>query len=136
MPLKLDGWNVTALLDTGSAVSILYMEKSDATFGLTGDGRDATKQVELRAADGKTSPAYGHQFKALDLEGLIIQNPWIFIATQKVPWRIPNQINLARNRYTLPPQEGLILGMDKLRRLRFYIAYGEHKVYVTAADAH
>jgi hypothetical protein len=30
----------------------------------------------------------------------------------------------------------ILLGLDALSHLHFYIAFREHKIYVTAADAH
>lgn len=129
LEMTLDGHDVTALLDTGAAHTTITLEMAHRIFGfnpeaagvehISGEGNDAT---------------YRTRFVSLVAGDLAIKNPQITI--------VPDPV--ARKRMARAMDSGfsgsldfrnarLVLGMDILRQLHFYIAYREQKLYFTAS---
>lgn len=109
--VMLDGRNVRAIVDTGSSRSIMSLDAAEDIFGLddTALNRDGNQ----------------HAFGQLMLQGVSVSSPDISL--------IPDNQSRLLNVHGGPV---LILGMDVLRQLHLYIAYGEHKLYATPASAH
>ncbi|HVV64152.1 MAG TPA: hypothetical protein VHC42_01690 [Rhizomicrobium sp.] len=95
----------------------------DHRAGEAGAGRDRT----LR------------RFKSLALEGVTIANPAVEIVVDLGKAKVPDPSFAPQIGSRLPETEhrpgfgDMVLGMDILRRLHIYIAYGERKLYVTPA---
>jgi predicted aspartyl protease len=111
----LDGKDVQILIDTGSDLSYMTVTDAKRLFNLDAAGLK-------RADDGKDDgdASYTYPFKSLDLQGVSVQNPKIIL----MPDKLGN-----------PNEPELFVGMSILRKLHLYVAYGEKKLYVTAADA-
>jgi len=117
--LLLDGKEVRAVLDTGARGSVASFERIEMDFGL--DAKSAGMKV-LPDTDPKT-PLYHYPFKALTFDAVTVTNPDIAL--------IPDdQSNVGGGLPTM------ILGMNVLRHLHIYIAYGEKVLYFTDASAH
>lgn len=104
----LDGKTVSAVLDTGSNWSTMSLEAAQDIF-------------KLQAAPGRAV----HIFKELTLQGVTVNNPEIVL--------VPDDQSKVLHVHGQPD---MILGMDVLRTLHLYIAYKEHMLYATDADAH
>jgi predicted aspartyl protease len=107
--LQLDGKTVNAIIDTGSSVTVLSSEWAVETFGLD-------------AAAVENSDNHVH-FKKIELSGVTVENPAISLVSDK-----ESKI-LEGHRYPM------IVGINVLRKLHLYIAYHEHKIYVTPASS-
>jgi predicted aspartyl protease len=113
--VKLDGTDMFAQLDTGAERTIGSLEDITRDFGVD--------DIETAlGADGRAR-IYRYPFKLLTFEGVDVYNPYILL--------LPNNVS------RMPPGEReLIIGMNILRRLHLYIAYGEGALYVTSTDTH
>jgi hypothetical protein len=63
---------------------------------------------------------YSYPFQSIDFGGISIKGPRILISSEGF---IPG------------PATDLILGMDTLRQIRFTIAYGERRLFISAPHA-
>lgn len=109
--VTLDGMQMHAILDTGASRSFMSLETAERLFKLD--------DAELR----QNRPH--HAFKALTLGAVSVANPEIIL--------LPDSVSQIMGRYGEP---NLILGMGIIRQLHLYLAYGERKLYITAAGAH
>lgn len=114
IPIKVDGKEIMATLDTGAVNSLMSM-RTAALLGI--DQR--TPGMKMVHDAGRNS-FYSYPFKTLDLDGVTVSNPYITIASDS---------------FTKDMGNDLILGMGILRQLHLYIAYGEQKLYITPALA-
>jgi predicted aspartyl protease len=110
--LLLDGKSVPAIIDTGAPTTSLSDQAARDWFQID----DKTPGVEKLGHD-----ALRYRFKALELEGLVVQNP---------------EITIVHGAITDRPNYEALVGLSTLRQLHLYIAYKEHKLYVTSATAH
>jgi predicted aspartyl protease len=137
VPVELDGQRLTALLDTGSNVSALNMEKAQATFGLVPGSAETPSAGELRNGELKV---YSHRFHSLSLDGVTVLNPEMTI----VPDLLRTKLHDPRDTLEGDTRIGksnletgmndIILGTDILHHLHLYIAYHERKLYISAAQ--
>jgi predicted aspartyl protease len=135
--MSLDGRDVRAIVDTGSTRTHLYDNVARNMFGLenTSAGMEPIPGIVPGSLE-----QFRYRFKSLSIGGLAINNPLIYI----LPNRAQESFN--RNHLGMPdldPQYAphldtpdLILGMDVISKLHLYIAYKEHKIYLTSATAH
>ncbi|HEY1612960.1 MAG TPA: retropepsin-like aspartic protease [Rhizomicrobium sp.] len=138
MPVTLDSHSFDAMLDTG-APSHLSEGAAKSAFGLTADSPDMTR---VNNFDLKT-PVYRHAFKAMQLEGLTIANPTVYIWDDQTKDSMTQTPQLGSRISDADEQSGvtdMVVGVGELHHLHVYIAYKEQKLYVTAAspppDAH
>jgi predicted aspartyl protease len=110
--MTLDGKTVPTVLDTGAPSTSISIAMASAWFQVD----EKTPGVE--ALNGQYHRA---RFKALTLDGITVENPEITLLPE---------VNARGANY-----EGL-LGMNVLRQLHVFVAYKEHKLYVTSATAH
>ncbi|HSM95280.1 MAG TPA: aspartyl protease family protein [Rhizomicrobium sp.] len=117
--VTLDGKPTRAILDTGSTTSIMSYEYARDTLGVD------PKSPDLKALDPKEEKFQGYRypFKTLSFGDIVVTNPHIIL----VP-RSSSKLGDVE-----PP---IIIGMSILSKLHLYIAYGEHNLYITGADAH
>jgi predicted aspartyl protease len=118
IPVKLDGREIEAVIDTGSSSSILSLETARRSFDI--DDKDP-KLTSL--AGGRLGQAFRYPFGKLTFENVTVDNPDMVLISDAVSQRPEGALRL-------------ILGMGILRQLHLYIAYREHKLYVTSASAH
>jgi predicted aspartyl protease len=114
VPVRLDGTEMFAQLDTGAEQTIGSLEDIAKAFGVD--------DIESITGSDRRARIYRYPFKLMIFEGVEVRNPDILL--------LPNGIS------RMPPGEReLIIGMNVLHRLHLYIAYGEGALYVTSADA-
>lgn len=109
----LDGQKVSIGVDTGSTFSSMNADRARA-FGWDGKQESLVKTP----VPGSDKFLYFYPFKSLELHGIAIAHPKIMAREAK-----------------MREGEDLILGMNVLRQLRIYIAYGEKTMYATGANA-
>lgn len=109
--VKLDGEDVSAILDTGAADTVMSLERASFVYDL-----DHEKLAKSRH----------YPFKTLSFGSVSVNNP----AIQLMPDRESGV--MGRGRSSLH----MIVGMGVLRRLHLYISYKEKTIYVTPATQH
>jgi predicted aspartyl protease len=111
----LDGKPLRATLDTGSPSSILDLDVATQMYGLTPGSAKLSADGELISADGRKLPSYRTQFDKLQMGGFEVHGLKVRVADLT--------------------GTDIILGMQHLQYLHLYFAFGEDKVYATAANA-
>lgn len=132
--MTLDGHDFDTLLDTGTTYTYVNQRVALGVFGYD-EHSPNVKQVTLA---GGYKP-YAATFQSLSIGGVTFPKPSILLhadnergmAREDVPVKDQNQAG-----DFLPHFPHILLGLDALRQLHLYIAFKEHKVYVTAAGEH
>jgi predicted aspartyl protease len=134
VPVKLDGQDLTAILDTGAIHTVLNLELAQSNFGLKlGDADTPEVGRLLRSPESKT---YFHRFKSLSMEGVAIANPTVRLIPDLMRNKMMDQNDSLKGGSRLPavtakPGFGdLILGMNVLQQWHIYIAYKEQMIYL------
>ncbi len=135
LDVEIDGKPVTAVLDTGSVNTILSMPAAHRLFGLD---KDSPKVVEAESNGPSAHTTFRYQFSTLTVSGLTINHPTIFLVDDKIGKPLTKD---DFSHVKMPTDEAmrlpdLIIGMNILSKLHFYIAYGEQHFYASAAGAH
>jgi len=125
--LTLDGKSVSGILDTGASVTTLLAPAAHALFGISKDGPGVTGEPDSLHV----------QLHQLSVGGVSVQNPQIYLMDDGADHAYRNEMGMSLQELGVPSSlmPKMILGMNILRRLHLYVAYQEHKIYVTAADA-
>lgn len=119
VPVMLDGKEVRAGIDTGAADTVASFDRITSNFDLD-EKSPGMALIPNRASE---RPRYRYPFKTLTFDDVTVTNPDITL--------IPDaQSKMSASDITI------ILGMNVIRRLHMYIAYGEQYIYVTPATAH
>jgi hypothetical protein len=132
----LDGHELRAAIDTGENYTSLTTDDAKQLFSLD---LGSEETPEAGGVNGNTSlKVYTHIFNSLALGDIAVNNPRIAI----VPNVVTNNADLsplvgepaktAREPLNRPE---LIIGMDVLRQLHVYFAFGENKMYASMASA-
>ena len=129
----IDGTEMDAVIDTGSATSILRSDEAAAVMGHT---LDDSELVHAGTGHDNGWDSYRHHFQTLRIGGLTVRDPDILIMTDKLSQvREPDEVDKGFRIVGMqaPP---LIIGMSALRQLHLYVAYKDEMLYATAASAH
>jgi predicted aspartyl protease len=120
--VTLDGKDFHAALDTGAPIttagafdiaSAFKFERGSPELPIVGQDKE-NPHINL----------YGHNFERLSIGDITVLHPQIQLATSvSNPHRIGPEPSLGR----------IIIGMNVLKQLHIYIAYGEKKLYITPA---
>jgi hypothetical protein len=136
IPVTLDGRNYDAIFDTGSRHTIMRLPAAQRDFGLD-IGSPGMERYPAINGDPLLD-GYLHNFSKMSFGGMTIERPEVMIV-QDVMNHNADRSPMARNRayhhnadLILPE---LSLGMDVLKHLRLYMAFGEQVLYVAPADA-
>ncbi len=134
VPVTLDGHQIDAVIDTSAARTIIRRDIADVVLNLRADTPEMTRVDDLR--DGHSMPVYAHTIQLLSFEGLAVQNLAALVQTNSMVRNRDSGPTLAsRAQSTDPRIPDLTIGMDVLHQLHVYIAFGEKKLYVTAAGS-
>ncbi|HEX3674478.1 MAG TPA: aspartyl protease family protein [Rhizomicrobium sp.] len=142
LPVTLDGKPVSATLDTGASNTTLSRGFADANYGINEKSPGVTVIGELNNAHG--SAILSTHFKMLtfgdDASGSIsIGNPQVdLIADYQGNSDVQGSSHTGTR--LKPKSESvdlpdMLLGMNVLKHLHIYIAYGEGRLYITPASA-
>ena len=135
--VNLDGHDLYATLDTGSGISTISTRLL-SLFGLSEDSAGMESPPDSKPGD---LIQHRYHFKNLSLDGVAVNNPLFYILPDKLDAairKLSDSDKMAADpvygTQTEAPQ--IILGMNILTKLHFFISYKEKKLYLTAADAH
>jgi hypothetical protein len=136
LDISLDDQNLTTDFDTGSPSTWLRYKAAGRMFGLDENSPGVTKSP-LATQD---QPAYRKQFSLLKIGGVEVRNPTIDIIPDHFDEAF-KQEHSEKSRDdpiygSVMNMEPFTFGMDVISKLHTYISFREHKIYVTAADAH
>jgi predicted aspartyl protease len=125
LDVTLEGHPLRAMIDTGAPRTTLYMAEASRTFGITAE--DGDKPFE-------------HVFQKLSFEGLEVGNPHIAIIPDKTGSKDPNNDFVTGGRLHRVDDADvsdpvMLIGMNILSKLHLYIAFNEHKIYITPATS-
>jgi predicted aspartyl protease len=110
-PVNIDGKSIMAILDTGSAISLISA-KAAAELGID---PQAPELALIR--DTGQYQIYSYPFHSLDFGQVSLPSPHIVIASDNFIEGLGGD---------------LVLGIDALRQMHLYIAYREKRLYVAA----
>jgi hypothetical protein len=133
--MTLDGHDILTDLSTESDTTWLRHKAAWQFFDID----ENSPGVERSPTLSEVGQIYRKRFELLQLGGVTVQNPMVDI----VPDQAENSFKMTHSEKsrddpvygTLVRPESLSLGMNVIGKLHLYIAYKEHKIYVTAADA-
>jgi predicted aspartyl protease len=129
LEMTLDGHDIDAIVDTGAAHTTLTIEVARRVFGIDLE----SPSVEHISGEGNTA-IYRTHFQSLVAGDLAIKNPQITLVPDPVAQkRMAKAMDSGFSGSLDFRNARLVLGMDILRKLHFYIAYREQKLYFTAA---
>jgi predicted aspartyl protease len=117
----LDDVEVSAIIDTGAAYSILNLDSAARRFG-----------IDVRKPDGRMVGmdnsgfirTYTWQFQELNIGGIVVTEPKITLFPNLL--RATGRENLNGMQMSLPE---MIIGMDILRELHLYISFKDQNIY-------
>lgn len=130
--VKLAGQDVTAAIDTGSDYSEMSVGMAKFRFGVT-----AESSGNIPAPASAPAGTFIHVFPTLTFDTVTVTNVHVLV----YPEADISQSDYMRRTDTRLRQNSsyftdhMSIGMNILRRLRLYIAYGEKKLYITPASA-
>ena len=135
VPVTINGHQINAVLDTGSAHTVMRRDIAEMVFGLKAGTLDMMPAGDTE--DGTGMQVYRHTFPQIAFEGVIANNVPALIQTNSMVHKINRTPILgSRAQFSADPSERipeLALGMDVLHQLHLYAAFDENKLYVTAA---
>jgi hypothetical protein len=136
VPVTLDGKNFDAQINTGANFSTISANTAKFQFGVTADSPGSTP---MGSFDGNPDhKVFGHVFSSLTFDGVTVTNPHVAVIPDLVGSKDPNNVTRADSRVRRVDDNigiQLTIGMDVLRKLHLFIAFGERKLYVTPASA-
>ncbi|HEY2011281.1 MAG TPA: pepsin/retropepsin-like aspartic protease family protein [Rhizomicrobium sp.] len=133
IPVKVDGKDLTAEIDTGAGNTTMTAEAARRIFDLTSDSPGS---IPLNTQG--MAAAFGRVFSTLDFEGVAVKNPRVVVIPQLVGSRDPNNgfrtDTRAKKVDDLEDQADMLIGMDILKKLHLYIAFGESRIFISEAS--
>ena len=133
LPVQVDGKELTAEIDTGAANTTMTAEAAKRLFDIV---PETPGNVALNAQG--MAAAFGHVFSTLDFEGVAVKNPHIVIVPNLVGTKDPNNGFQTGTRAKmvddLEDRPDMLIGMNILKKLHLYIAFGESKIYLSEAS--
>jgi hypothetical protein len=135
LSVMLDGRPIKAMIDTGSPDTVLFSSAAKQAFGVTADSPGAEKLGEEGG-----EKIFEYVFKNLSFEGLTVSNPHIAVSPDRTGSKDPNNGYVTGSRVHReddadPTDPVMLIGMNILSKLHLYIAFNEHKIYITPAAA-
>jgi hypothetical protein len=131
--VMLDGHPFMANIDTGLDVSTVNSEAAQAYFNVPLDSSQAPEMLQGQPAQipartesvTVTGWRQEHRFHTLTFGGVTVANP-LFVLKSGPP---------DAHRVGAPQSPDITIGMDVLRKLHLYFAFGERMLYVSAASS-
>jgi lipoprotein NlpI len=131
VPIKLDGREFNAMIDTGAFRTTITVPTAKRVFDL---GPDSPGMKPLGNINGDPQLAsFSRTFSTLTFEGITVNNPTLAIMPDRMRTADRSQQtgNRARSNGDFFEIPDLILGMDVMRHLRMYMAFKESVLYIS-----
>ncbi|HJW39622.1 MAG TPA: aspartyl protease family protein [Rhizomicrobium sp.] len=119
IPVMLDGKAMTAVVDTGAQGSAMSFATMNSLFGIDEKNPALKPLGDIPINNMAPTPAYRYPFATLTFEGVQVGTP---------------NITVLKDTGMGDDAPELLLGIETLRQLHLYIAYGEGNIYVTPAE--
>ncbi len=135
VPVILDGHEWSAIIDTGASSSTLRMDIAEHSYDLK-MGTEDTPETGILNGD-KDLKTYRHIFKTLTFGDISVGNARMTIIPDVVKrhgdtaQQVGNRARLVKDEIVGPP---MLIGMNVLRQLHIYMAFGERKMYISPAS--
>jgi len=130
--VMLEGKELTAVIDTGSPISVLRFDAAARLFDISPDSPGVT--LLGKHHDNERQDLYTHDFKTLSFGTVAIVNPHLMLTRNTTLVQGadpgPHTGSLLRNDAG-QGQPDMIIGMDVLKLTHLYIATRERVLYVT-----
>ena len=128
---SINGKEVRAIIDTGAPLSTIRADAAKRIFGVD---ENTAGNIDAGTVDGKKR--FVHIFELMGLEGIAVGNPRVMVMPDLVGHHDVNNDYVTGSRVNRvddldPTDPPLIIGMNVISKLRFFIAFGEKKLYVT-----
>ncbi len=135
VPVMLDGKPLRAMINTAAPNSTLTADVARFAFDIT---PDSPGSIPLGTMDGDPAhKVFGHVFSTLTFEGVTVDNPRVAVIPNLTGSKDPNNSTVTGSHISrIDDNIGaeMTIGMDVLRKLHLYVAFGERKLYVTPAS--
>ena len=132
-PVKVDGKELMAEIDTGAPNTSMTAETAKRLFDIA---PDSPGNVPLNAQG--MAAAFGRVFNTLDFEGVAVKNPHVIVMPDLVGSKDPNNgfrtDTRAKRVDDLEDRADMLIGMDIVRKLHLYIAFGESRIFISEAS--
>jgi hypothetical protein len=136
VPVTIQGKEFKVALDTSSQTSTMSTDTAKYIFGVTADSPGA---VPLGSVDDNPDhKVFSYSFPTLTFDTVTVSNARFRIVPNLTGSKDPNNSGLTESRiFRVDDTYGgdITIGLDVLRHLRLFVAYGESKLYVTPASA-
>lgn len=120
LPLVLDGKTIQAILDTGAQTTTTTLETAERLYGIRSNDPNLKPLRAISINGLKGTQDYRYPFRSLMMGSLESRSPVIDIISQQAAG--------------IGAPE-LLVGLTILRQYHIYIAYKEHALYLTPAEA-
>lgn len=137
VPVTIDGKTFKAAINTSSPTSQMSTQTAKFIFGVTADSPGSVRAGNGAASDPDHTP-FTHTFSSLTFDTVTVTNPHFFVYPDLTGANDPNNTSRTDMRVSRVDDNiggDITIGMDVLRKLRLYVAYGERTLYVTPATA-
>jgi hypothetical protein len=135
VPVMLDGHRERAVIDTGASSTLIQQDEEERVFGLTLGDADTPQSSNLNG--DATLKTYSHRFKTLSFGDVSVTNPLVRIIPNAAGRNADKEQlvgDRTKSEKDLLSKQDMIVGMDVLRKLHLYIAFGEREMYVSPAS--
>jgi hypothetical protein len=131
VPVKLDGHEFSAMIDTGAFRTTITLPTAKRVFDLEPSSPGMNRLGNINGDPNLAS--FTHTFSTLTFEGITVTNPTVAIMPDRMAAadRTQQTGNRARTNGDFFKIPDLILGMDVMRHLRMYMAFKENTLYVS-----
>jgi hypothetical protein len=134
IPVTLDGHDLDAVLSTENDDTYLDAKSADEIYGVDDHSNGS---VPLKSAKPNDLARFAYRFKSLSMSGVSVSNPLISLLHSNAEAAFERDEGKAASsiigdRLNVVP---LSIGLNVLAKLHLYIAYGEHEIYLTGANA-
>ena len=129
------GHKINAIIDTGSARTIMRRDVAENTVGLKAGSPQMPPAGDLK--DGSDMQIYTATFPQISFAGGVTAlNVPALIQANGMTHNLHKEAVLgSRAQFKADPRiPALTLGMDVLRQLHLYVVYGQNNIYMTAAE--
>ena len=133
--VDIGGSQINAILDTGSAQTVMRRDIAENRLGLKAGSPQMPPAGDMR--DGSGMQIYNAKFPQITFAGGVTAfNVPALIQTNGMTHNLHREATLgSRAQFKADPRiPALTLGMDVLRQLHIYVVYNQKSIYMTAAD--
>jgi len=137
VPVELDGHKLDAVIDTGAEYSVMPRQIAQDIFGLT-EGEPGTEFVSELSQGDRTvrKRSFVHTFTSLNFGDIQAKNTKVLVKPDFISTDNPflSHYEIYQRKIDGLKMPDLIIGMNVLRKLHIYMAFGEQRLYVSPAS--